>query len=207
MSQDPQAPLPSYYGEKTPDGRIVKRPSSELPDMAPMKSPPPEQLPSSGAHAIVPEVQSPSEILSHQNSFTGPRNAVQRWGPLSDPRASEHAWRSTPSKRRLRDEFYYPDYNGPERIPYYEYDEELPLRRNGTASARSMREYPGAGTLTYRNAAYSERPHDSSSPPNPRIPRQNSENSYDYPTSPGGGGVRGPPSDVDKVMRLPLIWW
>ncbi|OJD35792.1 mip family channel protein [Diplodia corticola] len=213
MSQEPQAPLPSYYGERTPDGRIVKRPSSELPDMTPLKSPPPrtssEQLAPLSSNAMIPEIQSPSEVLSHQNSFSGPRapNAIQRWGPLSDPRASEHAWRSTPSKRRLGDEFYYPDYQGPERRPYHDYDDEHPLRRNGTASARSLREYPGPGALVHRNVAYAERPHDAPSPRDPRVPRQYSENSYDYPTSPGGNGFRGPPSDAGRVLRLPLIWW
>ncbi|KAF4302573.1 Major intrinsic protein [Botryosphaeria dothidea] len=209
MSQEQQAALPSYYGEKTPDGRIVKRPSSEMPDMAPMKSPPPrtstEQLPTSTA---VPEIESASDIFSHQNSFSTPRppNAIQRWGPLADPRA-EHGWRSTPSKRRLNEEYYYPDYNGPERTPYYDYEDDTPLRRHGTASGRSVREYPGSGPLTYRNASFADRPRRPPSPPRPRVPRQYSDGSYEYPTSPGGGGARGPPSDVGKVMRLPLIWW
>ncbi|KAL1624031.1 hypothetical protein SLS54_003960 [Diplodia seriata] len=213
MSQEPQAPLPSYYGEKTTDGRIVKRPSSELPDMPPLRSPPPrtssEQLASLNPNAVIPEIQSPSEVLSHQNSFSGPRppNAIQRWAPPSDPRVNEHAWRSTPSKRRLRDEFYYPDYHGPERRPYYDYDDEHSLRRNGTASARSLREYPGPGALTYRNVTYAEKPHGPPSPTNPRVPRQYSDDSYVYPTSSGGNGFRGPPSDMGKVVRLPLIWW
>ncbi|KAK7523164.1 aquaporin-like protein [Phyllosticta citriasiana] len=207
MASDQPPQLPIYYGERTADGRIIKRPSTDPETSEPLGSPPArtsaeQQFPTAGPtirDTQIPDVETASDVFNQ-----GPRqppSAVQRWGTVGEGRAVDsRSWRNTAaSRRRLNDEYYLGEFSS---RPYVEYDDEVPLRRAGSRSYATLKE-SRSGPLMYRGGSLADRTRMGDGPPPSRPITARIYSEDDDPYRADGGG-RGPPDDM---MRLPMMWW
>lgn len=124
MALDGPSSLPTFYhGEKTPEGRIVRRPVAAAEDedeiMATSQSPPPM----SEQKAPIPPRES---AFGPEPPSSGSRGA--RWS-LDDQRREEY-WKGYWDRKRQereiereRESHWYPDYRGPMRFIEYPEDE------------------------------------------------------------------------------------
>jgi hypothetical protein len=136
MVHEGPSSLPTFYGEKTPEGRIVKRTSDEEDLLATSPMTNQEKAPDHGHQresAFGPEPPSAS--------VTG----GTRW-TLDDARREEY-WKGYWDRKRLerereRESHWYPDYRGPMRYIEYPDDEDRPRAIPRSASRRETRPMP-----------------------------------------------------------------
>lgn len=203
MADQPPGTLPTFYGEKTADGRIVQRPSGD--DQ--------EALITAAASAAPKGPQTGSMAFEDAGPIRDePPSAErrQRW-TIDDPRSRgpDDYWREQWERRRWereRDRDWYPEYRGPQR--YIEWDPEdrvrLPRAYFSSGSRRSN------APLHYRSRRRSVdgyRRYDSD--------EEFEEEFYPKRTGAGGGGRGGndagvgvdPAPTEPESMRLPFTGW
>jgi hypothetical protein len=211
----PGSALPSFYGERTADGRVVKRPTAD--DQEALMS-----SPGMGTTPAGPRPQGPPQVGSMAFEDAGPDERLppsaekrQRW-TMDDirSRSAEEYWRDQFERRRWererdreRDRDWYPEYRGPQRYIEWEPDERrMPPRTYFSSGSRRS-----TAPLHYRPG---RRSYDG-------YRRQESDEEYEEDFFPkratggavGGGGVKEdggnepPPPTEPESMRLPFTGW
>jgi hypothetical protein len=205
MAQEGPSTLPTYYGEKTTEGRVVKRPSDE----ETLLTSPPANTPRDKG----PQHTSMPPFESGDPRDDAPLSArTARW-TVDDAKRDEY-WRGYWDRRRPdrdnRD--WYPEYRGPQR--YLEMDDDRPPARG--LSYRGSKRDSRAPTTGYRG----RRSFDDDGPPPPphrrHAPGEDDDYDEDIYTEDRGHGrqpPRPPPPgrtslDSDgEPLRLPLTQW
>jgi hypothetical protein len=125
MAQEGPSTLPTYYGERTTAGTVVKRPSDEETLLTPPKDMSREKGPP------------PPSMSAYDDERDGPPNRERARWSMDDARRDEY-WKGYWERRRVdRERDWYPEYRGPQR--YLEYDDERPPPR-GLSYRGSKRE-------------------------------------------------------------------
>jgi hypothetical protein len=209
MAQEgPSSSLPTYYGEKTAEGRVVKRPGHSEEEALITPPAPSMSVREKGPQTVPFDDEGPP---------SGGRNA--RWS-MDDARRDEY-WKGYWDRRRMdRERDWYPEYRGPQR--YLEFDEErerMPTRAISQRGSRRESVSMRAPTSRHggRRASFDE-------PLPPKRPIETEDDDYedDYYHE-GRGGMRRrrappplPPSpphgrpslDSDgEPLRLPFTKW
>jgi hypothetical protein len=201
MAHEGPSSLPTFYGEKPPEGQVIKRPSDEedLLASSPMMSQ--EKAPDHGRESAF----RPEPPLGTSRT---------RWS-LDDARREEY-WKGYWDRKRLererdRESHWYPEYRGPMRYIEYPDEEDRPRAVFRSSSRRETRPPPPGPSSRARKSF------DGDMLP----PKRHNENDYDeeyvemiYPEE--RGRRRGPPpvpphrSSLDSssaAMRLPFLSW
>lgn len=207
----PSGTLPTFYGEKTSDGRVVKRPSpvTTAEDQEALVS-----SPGTTATAAPKGPQISNMAFEEGGPLHDDRPSAdkrQRW-TMDDPRfRTDDYWREQWGRRRWereRERDWYPEYRGPQRYIEWEPEERRVPPRAYLSSGSRRSNCP----VHYRPP---RRSYDG-------YRRYDSDEEYDeefYPkraAGGGGGGVRvngeggdppAPPPTEPESMRLPLTGW
>lgn len=205
MAHDGPSSLPTFYGEKTPEGRLVKRTADEDEVMA--TSP--------------PMSQEKAPIPTRESAF-GPEPPTSgnraRWS-LDDARREEY-WKGYWDRKRQereidreRESHWYPDYRGPMRFIEYPEEEEKGRGVPRSASRRDTRPTPPRPSTRARRSFEAE-----------ALPSKRAETEYGddyvemiYPEGRGRSKRTPPPPRVPRYkasfdsasisMRLPFLSW
>jgi hypothetical protein len=197
MAQEGPSTLPTYYGEKTAAGSVVKRPSDEDTLLTPPKD-------MSSREKGPPQ---PS-MSGYDDDRDGPPGRNPRWS-VDDARRDEY-WKGYWDRRRTdRERDWYPEYRGPQR--YLEFDDDRPLPRG--LSYRGSRRDSRAPTMHRPRRSY-----DGDMPP--KRPIETEEDDYDddvyqersvrrgpAPPKPPVHDPRRPSMDSGDGGRLPFTHW
>jgi hypothetical protein len=200
MAQEGPSSLPTYYGEKTTAGSVVKRPSDEDTLLTPPKDMPSREK--APQHA--------SMSAAYEDDRDGPPGRNPRWS-MDDSRRDEY-WKGYWDRRRNdreRERDWYPEYRGPQR--YLEFDDERPPARGLTY--RGSRRDSRAPTMHRARRSY-----DGDLPPKRPIETEDDEYEdevYQERTTRRGGAPPAPPTndghrpsfDSGDGGRLPFTTW
>jgi hypothetical protein len=116
MAQEGPSSLPTYYGERTTAGSVVKRPSDEETLLTP-----PKDMTSREKGPPAPSMS------AYDDEREGPATRDRARWSMDDARRDEY-WKGYWDRRKIeRERDWYPEYRGPQR--YLEYEEERPPLR------------------------------------------------------------------------------